>query len=71
MAQAIMTSSKLLVSYETELNEKGKPIFRTKTYSSVKEEVTADQLYQVAQALSSLSNDPLSGVKRNDVSELV
>jgi hypothetical protein len=71
MTQAIMTSSKLLVSYETGLNEKGEPIFRTKTYPSVKEEVTADQLYQVAQALSSLSNDPLSGVKRNDVSELM
>ena len=56
---------------EPVVNEKGEPIFRTKTYSNVKEEVTADQLYQVAQALSSLSNDPLSGVKRNDVSELV
>ena len=42
MAQAIMTSSKLLLSYETGLNEKGEPIFRTKTYSNVKEEVTAD-----------------------------
>ena len=71
MAQAIMTSSKLLVSYETGLNEKGEPIFKTKTYSNVKEEATADQLYSVGQALASLSNDPLSGVKRNDVSELV
>ena len=40
MAQAIMTSSKLLLSYETGLNEKGEPIFKTKTYSNVKEEVT-------------------------------
>ena len=71
MAQAILTNSKLLLSYETGLNEKGEPIFRTKTYSGVKQEVMADQLYQVAQALSSLSNDPLSGMKRNDVSELV
>ena len=65
MTQEIMTSSKLFVSYETGLNQKGDPIFKPKTYSSVKEEVTANQLYQVAQALSSLSNDPLSGVKRN------
>ena len=30
MAQAIMTSSKLLRSYETGLNEKGEPIFSNK-----------------------------------------
>ncbi len=71
MAQAIMTNSKVLLSYETGLNEKGEPIFKTKTYSNVKQEATANQLYQVAQALSSLSKHPLSGVKRNDVSELI
>ena len=71
MAQAIMTSSKLQVSYETGVDEGGNPIFKTKTYANVKEEATADGMYQVAQALASLSNVPLSGVKRNDVSDLV
>ena len=71
MAEAIMTSSKLQLSYETGVNEKGDPIFKTKTYSNIKEEATADGLYQVAQALSSLSNYPFNGAKRNDVSDLV
>ena len=52
-------------------NEKGEPIFKTKTYANVIETVTADQLHQVAQALASLSNYPLSGVERNDVFELI
>ena len=71
MAQAIMTDSKLRVSYETGLNEKGEPIFKTKTYANVIETATTDQLHQVAQALASLSNDPLSGVERNDLFELI
>jgi Protein of unknown function (DUF1659) len=71
MAQAIITATKLLVSYETGMNEKGEPIFKTKTYSNVIEEATADQLHQVAQALASLSIHPLSGVKRNDLFELI
>ena len=71
MAEAIMTSSKLQVSYETGVDEKGNPIFKTKTYSNVKEEATADGLLQVAQGLASLSNYPFSGAKRNDVSDLI
>ena len=38
MAQAIMTDSKLRVSYETGLNEKGEPIFKSKTYANVIED---------------------------------
>jgi hypothetical protein len=71
MAQAVMTSSKLRISYETGLNEKGQPVFKAKTYANVVEEATADQLQQVGQALASLSNYPLSGIERNDSFELI
>ena len=71
MATQMMTSSKLQISYETGVDEKGNPIFKTKTYSNVKEEATADQLLQVAQGLASLSNYPFSGAKRNDSSDIV
>jgi len=71
MAQAIMTSSKLKLSYETGLDDKGQPIFKSKTYANVVEAATADQLQQVGQALSSLSNFPLSGMERNDSLELI
>lgn len=71
MAEAIISSSRLVVNYEVGMDGKGNPIYKTKSYANVKEEATADGLYQVAQALASLSNDDLSSVKRNDVSDLV
>lgn len=71
MAQAIMTGSKLRLTYETGLDGKGQPIFKSKTYSNVVETATADQLHQVGQALGSLSNYPLSDIERNDSFELI
>lgn len=71
MAQAIITGSKLRLSYEIGLDDKGKPIFKSKTYANVVEEATTDQLHQVGQALASLSNYPLSGMERNDTFELI
>nr|WP_295973340.1 DUF1659 domain-containing protein [uncultured Bacillus sp.] len=71
MAETIISSSKLLISYETGMNSEGKPIYKTKTYSNVKEEATADGLLETAQALASLSAFPMHNVKRNDVSDLV
>jgi hypothetical protein len=71
MAQAMMSSSKLRVSYETGLNEKGQPIYKTKTYSNVVEAATADQLHQVGQALASLSIYPVSMIERNDLFEVL
>lgn len=71
MAQAVMTSSKLRLSYETGLNEKGQPVFKAKTYANVVEAATADQLQEVGQALASLSNYPLSEIERNDSFELI
>ena len=71
MTQAIISSSRLVINYETGIDGKGQPIYKAKSYSNVKEEATPDGLYQVAQALASLSKDDLSSVKRNDVSDLV
>lgn len=71
MAQAMIIASKLRVSYETGLNDKGQPIYKTKTYSNVIEAATADQLHQVGQALASLSIYPLSMVERNDLYEVL
>jgi len=71
MAQAIMSSSRLTIYYEIGMDGEGKPIYKMKSYPNVKEAATADQLYQVAQALASLSSYSLSSVKRNDVSDLI
>jgi hypothetical protein len=71
MAHAIMTSSKLQIRFEVGIDGDGKPIYKTKSYTNVKESATADQLYPVAEALASLSNNTLDSVKRNDVSDLI
>lgn len=71
MATAIMSSSRLIMNFETGMDGEGKPIYKMKSYSNVKEAATADQLYQTALALASLSAYSLSSVKRNDVSDLI
>ncbi|KAB2336551.1 DUF1659 domain-containing protein [Cytobacillus depressus] len=71
MAQALMIDTKLRLRFETGLNDKGEPIFKTKTLGNVKNTATADQLHQAAQAIASLSNDLLASVVRNDSFDIV
>lgn len=71
MAQGLLENTKLRMIFETGLNEKGEPILKTKTFSNVKKEATVDQLFQAAQALAVLCNDPLNKVERDDSSAIV
>jgi hypothetical protein len=66
MAQATLVDSNLRLVFETGVNEKGEPIFKGKMYSNLKHEATTNQIYQAAQALSVLCNDPLYTVERSD-----
>jgi hypothetical protein len=71
MAEAMIIDSRLRLLFETGLNEKGEPIYKTKTYSNIRKDATADQLSQAAQALGGLSDYPLAGVERADNFEIV
>jgi hypothetical protein len=71
MAQATLVDSNLRLVFETGVNEKGEPIFKGKMYSNLKHEATSDQLYQTAQALGNLCNDPLYTVERTDRSDIM
>lgn len=71
MAEAMIMDSRLRLLFETGLNDKGEPIYKTKTYSNIRKDATADQLSQAAQALGGLSNFPLAGVERSDNFEIV
>jgi hypothetical protein len=71
MAQALLAETKLRLVFEVGMDVDGEPILKTKTFSNVKKEATADQLYQAAQAIYSLSNDILSRVERVDNSDLL
>ncbi len=71
MAQTMVKAMKLRLTYEIGIGEGGKPIVKSKTYGGVVETATADQLFQVGQALASLSNDPLVMVEKNDLYEVM
>jgi hypothetical protein len=71
MAQALLTGSKLKLSFQVGMDDEGKPIMKAKTFSNVKREATVDQLWQAAEAIFSLSADQLSNVERIDSSDLL
>jgi hypothetical protein len=71
MAQALLAESKLRLVFEVGMDQDGEPILQSKTFSNIKKEATADQLYQAAQAIFVLRNDILSRVERVDNSDLL
>jgi len=71
MAEAVKKSTRLALTFETGFNQKGEPIYKTKSYNNIKIEATADQLMQGANALGSLTVHTLVNVERNDNSEII
>lgn len=71
MAVATMMNSQLrLVLHDGDDLETGEPIFKTKSFNNVKTNATADQLFEVSQAIASLQELPLYGIERRDNSEI-
>ncbi|WP_080846319.1 DUF1659 domain-containing protein [Cytobacillus gottheilii] len=66
MAEALLIDSKLKLAFETGLNEKGEPILKSKTFSNIKRDASADGLLSAAQAVGSLTDTPLVSITRND-----
>ncbi|MCM3672075.1 DUF1659 domain-containing protein [Mesobacillus maritimus] len=66
MAQQVIKNTRLTLMYETGLDEKGEPIFKGKSYSSIRMSATPDQLHQAAVALSGLCAHVLSSIERTD-----
>lgn len=71
MAQAIMADTKLRLVFETGMNEKGEPVYSSKTFSNIKITATETELFQAAKAVGSLAADPLVSIYRNDTYDLV
>ncbi|MCM3568531.1 DUF1659 domain-containing protein [Neobacillus mesonae] len=71
MAQALLTGTKFRLVFQVGMDEEGKPILKSKTFSNVKKESTADQLFQAGTAISGLTNDTLYNLERNDSSEIL
>ena len=71
MAIKMTRDSKLRVVFQTGDTEEGKPIYKTKSYSNVAEDVTPDQLQQVGEALASLSTYPMGGIQQSLLHEVL
>ncbi|WP_425448009.1 DUF1659 domain-containing protein [Dethiothermospora halolimnae] len=62
--------SKLRIRFDGGLDDKGKQILKSKTYSKIKPETTDDDIYGVATSLTGLQNLPLMSVTRVNEVEL-
>ncbi|KWW21709.1 MULTISPECIES: DUF1659 domain-containing protein [Peribacillus] len=71
MANQIPVSSTLRVDFETGLNEKGNITFKRKSFTNIKTEATADQLFSTAAAIASVQTYPLGEVTRVDTYSLM
>ncbi|WP_342433361.1 DUF1659 domain-containing protein [Neobacillus sp. FSL H8-0543] len=71
MAETLLAESKLRLVFQAGIDEDSKPILKAKTFGNVNKAVTADQLYQVTQAVVGLTVDELSGAQRMDSLDLL
>lgn len=67
---ASATDSVMVVSYQTGLNAQGSPILRQRSFPNVKSAALDQDVYDAAQALYSLQDYPLTGVRRDNRFEL-
>ncbi|MEH7415706.1 DUF1659 domain-containing protein [Neobacillus drentensis] len=71
MAQGLLETTKLRLVFQAGVDNEGKPILSSKTFSNVSKGATADQLFQAAQAISVLCDAELNKVERNDSTEII
>jgi hypothetical protein len=71
MAQASLTDTKVRLFFEAGMDDEGNLILKSKTFNNVKMSATADQIFQVAQAVSALSSQTLNRVERDDSLEIL
>ncbi|WP_050180068.1 DUF1659 domain-containing protein [Domibacillus robiginosus] len=70
MAQATLMKSSMRLVFDNGIDEAGKQLFQTKTYSNVKPDATPDQFSAAAAAIAGLSARPLASIERNDTSTI-
>lgn len=70
MAQEILEASKMKLVFDYGLDEDNKPIYKTKTFNRIRLQASADQHYQAADAIGSLSVQPLWNIERNDTYQI-
>lgn len=71
MAQELKISSRLRLLFEAGMDEKGQPIYKTKSYNNIRKEATADDLALAGYALARLCEFPLATIEKTDQFEIV
>jgi hypothetical protein len=71
MAQATLATPKVRLFFEAGMDGEWNLILKSKTFNNVKTGATADQIFQVAQAIAALSSQTLNRVERADSSDIL
>ncbi|GER67461.1 hypothetical protein BpJC7_00410 [Weizmannia acidilactici] len=71
MAQAYLRRSRISLIFDDGVDEKGKPVTKTKTFTNVALTATPDSIQQFAQAYASLQQKPLVTVERIDNNDIL
>lgn len=66
----VAQDSKFKIQLDAGVDEKGKPIIKSKTFSNVKSTATNDDVYDVANSLAELQELSLISVRRIDEIEI-
>ncbi|OIK14522.1 DUF1659 domain-containing protein [Bacillus sp. MUM 13] len=70
MANGVLYSSTLKLSFDTGMNEKGEAVLKRKSYANIKTQSTAAELFSAAKLIASLQVNPLQEVVREDAASL-
>ena len=63
-------ASRLRLRLQTDIDEEGEPVLRTRTYSNIKSTTENEELFAVAQEFVGLQKNPVEGVYRLDEVEM-
>lgn len=63
--------SRMIITIQNGVNASGQPVYRQRTYKSVKASAVDADVYAIAQAMANLQKYPVTGVSRLDEGNLV
>lgn len=70
MAVSNPVDTNIRLVFSAGVNEEGKPLYKGRTYGNIKINADNDQIFRAAQAIASLSANPLFAIERVDRSEI-
>ena len=69
--QKISGHSRVQLRLQIGTDDNGNPIYRTRTYSNIKEDRSDEDVFEIANTLGGLQEHPINNIIRVDQAELV